>query len=54
MKPPSPPIATPRNGFQKYHDLKKSLTDFGLGVTVQFDSINVLIISRCKDKKENQ
>jgi hypothetical protein len=41
--PPIPPVTIPRNGFQKYQDLKNSLTDFGLGVVLQLDSIYVNI-----------
>jgi hypothetical protein len=45
------PIIMPKKGFQKYHDLKNSLTDFGFGFGVlQFASIYLYIfICRCKD-----
>ena len=34
-------MTTPRNGFQKYHDLKSSFAVFGLGfeVVLQFEFI---------------
>jgi len=35
-------MAAPITGFQKYHDLKNSLTDFGFGVAVQFESIDLI------------
>jgi hypothetical protein len=44
------PIAIPRKGFQKYLDLKNSLTVFGFGVVLQFGSIHLyIIICQCKD-----
>lgn len=36
-------MTIPRNGFQKYHDLKNSFTDLGFGVTVQFESIFIFL-----------
>lgn len=39
--PASNPAVTPIKGFQKYHDVKNSLTLFGLGVTLQLLSIDL-------------
>ena len=45
-------MAIPRKGFQKYQDLKNSFTDFGFGVTVQFESIYFILIFGAKIKNK--